>query len=754
MTDPNHEPHPIAVTPSRWHPLRILAALAIAALSFLPLANWIPGGYSDPDFAVLRDEWVSGTAVVLGVGVVLAILSRRIPPLWREGLATRLGDALWRHWTAYAFALALVVLVLSAIAATTIFVRRPSLIDEIAQLFQARIYAQGRLALPVGDHPEFFSTLHTVTREGKVFSQFPPGGPAMLALGVLAGAPWLVGPIAGALSVLLWAWCLRNAEPNPRVAALALALFALSPFAVFMSGTYMNHVTVLLWLNVTCAALAALTARDGVGRGVPDRVGRVGADGHASTHAAAPMGTESMTAERPPDATLKSGAAATALAAELPGDVPAAPPLPVRPWLGFLVGLGLGVAATIRPVDALAFAIPAGLWMLIRALRAPRRWAEAIPSGIGVALPILAMMWVHVHTTGRPLLFGYELLWGKEHGLGFHMAPWGIAHTPARGVELLNLYGTYMQAFLFETSLPGLIPFVVALALVPRLRPFDRFLLAGGVLLALAYFAYWHNGFFLGPRFLFPLVTVLTWWTARAIPIVASRVRAFRPGSLGYRTATWTLLAAVGLALLASLPAQADLYSRRFRTERWDVAAAARAKGIDSALVLVPETWESQFAVRMRALGVTAQAAEKTYRAVDACRLENALLDLERRGVRGESATRELFALLADSARVQRVELRSQANVRVRQGSNWTPRCLRILGENERGAIALAPFLHTPVPGLVFARDLHERDTVLLRMYPGRPVWVLRSDDGTLSGTPVLHPAPVDSLLQAWAALR
>lgn len=707
--EPSDAPRPAprvndGAMPSRWWPLRALAALVVATLSFFPVSNWIPGGYGDAEFGILRDEWIAGSFVVLGVGLVLAMLSRRIPALWRQGLASRLGDALWRRWWAYGATLALATFVLSAVTASALFARRPSIIDEIVQLAQARVYAAGHLATPVPAHQEFFTTLHTVTRDGKVFSQFPPGGPAMIALGVLLGAPWLLNPIVAAAGVLLWAWCLRRAEPNRRVAALALALFALSPFAVFMSGSYMNHVTTMTWLNLACAALAALWA--------------------SSARA------EGSDAEPP-----------TALA-------------PARPGLGFLVGLGLGVAATIRPVDALAFALPAGLWMLIRALREPRRWAEALPAGVGVALPILAMMWVHVNTTGKPLLFGYELLWGKEHGLGFHMAPWGIPHTPARGIEMLSLYGTYLQQCLFETSLPGLIPFIAALALVPRLRPYDRFLLASGLLVTLAYFAYWHNGFFLGPRFLYPLIPLLTWWTARALPAARARFAAFTPDSLGYRFAVWSMLAAVVMALAVNVPTRLSLYAKRNKTERWDVEGELRKAGARNAIVLVPETWESQFAVRMRALGITAQAAEKTYRAVDACRLEHALLDLEARRVTGAAATAELFALLPDSVNLDRVELPSQVKIRVHQGSGWSRRCMAILAENGRGALGLAPFMHTPVPGVLFARDLHERDAALFAEYPGRDVWVLRPSDGTLSGTPTLHRAPMDSLRKAWEAMR
>ena len=41
-------------------------------------------------------------------------------------------------------------------------------------------------------------------------------------------------------------------------------------------------------------------------------------------------------------------------------------------------------------------------------------------------------------TTGSPTRFGYEVLWGSGVNLGFHQAvPWGEAHTPLRGLELL-----------------------------------------------------------------------------------------------------------------------------------------------------------------------------------------------------------------------------------------------------------------------------------------------------------------------------
>src|SRR5215813_7377104 len=134
----------------------------------------------------LRTEWLSGTAIVVGAGVIYEIVSRRRafslprPPRPPEAL------------------IAIAALVLYAVIAAFIFQRRPILIDEIALVHQAEIFASGHLWLPAPQHPEFFSTLQMVTSNGRVYSQYPPGGPAMLVPFVFLHATWLAGPIFGA----------------------------------------------------------------------------------------------------------------------------------------------------------------------------------------------------------------------------------------------------------------------------------------------------------------------------------------------------------------------------------------------------------------------------------------------------------------------------------------------------------------------------------------------------------------------------
>ncbi|MGH7542215.1 MAG: hypothetical protein ACRELC_14570, partial [Gemmatimonadota bacterium] len=75
------------------------------------------------------------------------------------------------------------------------FARRPLLIDSMIQLFQAKMFAGGAASAPAPPLEAFFVAQHMMIDEGRWYSQYPPGHPAALALGVWLGAPWLV-PVA------------------------------------------------------------------------------------------------------------------------------------------------------------------------------------------------------------------------------------------------------------------------------------------------------------------------------------------------------------------------------------------------------------------------------------------------------------------------------------------------------------------------------------------------------------------------------
>src|SRR5690606_34555697 len=145
--------------------------------------------------------------------------------------------------------------------------------DEIIQVYQARIFASGRLWLPAPEHLEFTGAMHLIDHAGKVYGQFPAGGPAMLMLGTLAGAEWLVGPVFAAVSVILFARLLRRIEASDGAALAALLLFAFAPFTFFLSGSMMNHVTALTWLLAAALGLAIVSSEEQARPGVTFVIG-------------------------------------------------------------------------------------------------------------------------------------------------------------------------------------------------------------------------------------------------------------------------------------------------------------------------------------------------------------------------------------------------------------------------------------------------------------------------------------------------
>jgi hypothetical protein len=661
----------------------VLVAMLVAVLGFLPIINLIPGGHQAPWYAAAVSGWISGSAIVIGVGVVLAILSRRFKPLWRDRALDRLVDR-WRERPhRAALVVAIVGLALFLAIAHGVFDQRPLFIDELTQALQARIFADGMLWRASGPHPEFFSSLLMADVAGRHFSQFPAGGPAMLVPGVLLGAPWIVDPVYAAIGIVAFAAFLRVAEPRAGIAMSATVLLAFAPFTLFMSGSQMNHVPTLMWILLAMASLARV-----------------------------------MTSGLP------------------------------RPVFAFVSGLAFGCAATIRPVDALAFALPAGAWYLARALRDTRRWRDALAAAAGVAIPITLLLWVNHETTGKALLFGYQLVWGKSHNLGFHAAPWGMVHTPARGLELINSYLLQLQTYLYESPLPSLLPVIGALALTRKLAPFDRYLLASDGLLLAAYFGYWHDGAYLGPRFVYLLLPTLALYTARFFPLVRDR---FGSG-LAYRTIVYAAMCSVLIAATILVPLRARQYASSQTSMRRDVGAAAATAGVSHALVFVRESWGSQLIARLWALGVSRGETEMLYRNIDACMLEHRIDSLERVNVRGAVARDQLQLLLPDSSRLVKSPFSPDSSERYLRGYPYATECIGRINSDRGGFTLLLPTLLARRGDNVFARDLGARDSLLIREYPTRSLYLLRPQSAEVGAELRFYALTRDSLSRAWGS--
>jgi hypothetical protein len=660
-----------------------LAAMLLLVLGLLPIANWIAGGHQAPWYADRIEGWLSGGSIILGVVIIAGITLRRYPALWRAG-AWRTVARHWRRlgWRAD-LGIASVALAVYATVARVVLSAKPLLIDEIIQLYQARIFASGRLWLPAPAEPEFTGAMHLIDWGGKVYGQFPAGGPAMLALGTLLHLEWLIVPAFAALGVVAFARLLRLIEGRDGTALAALLLQAFAPMTVFLGGSMMNHVTALTWILLGAWALAAATV--------------------------------------------------TSRARALPA---------------LAMGLAFGVAATIRPLDGAVFALPAGAWLLWRARRGRPHVVALLASGVGIVLPLLALAWVNAAQTGDPLRFGYIEMWGRSHELGFHEAPWGFPHTPARGLELVNLYLLRLQTYLFEAPLPSLLFATAALWMARRLAPIDRWILLSCAGVMLAYWAYWHDGFYLGPRFFLPLVPWLALWSARL------------PAELAERTASLPLRRAVLVGGVASLvlggaqllPLRAAQYRNGMLSLRLDAADAARRAGVHDALVLVRESWGAQVVARMWGLGVSRVAAEQYYRTTDLCRLDAAVTDVEREGGGADALAAAIAPFRADSAKLVGLHISPDTTGRVLPGSTLTPSCTRRVQEDRAGFTLLAPLLVVR-DGNRYVRDLHGRDEELLRSDPGRDVWLLTKPEAVGSSLR-FERLNVDSARAEWHATQ
>ncbi len=630
--------------------------------SLVPFAALLPGGETDPLAAERLVDWLLGTLLCAGVGGLVAYVHhvRR-----RRGeIAPQVAVAVPPadpHSARVPLALVGGALVLYLLIALLVFSGRPLLIDEIVQVLQARTYAAGRLWDPVVEPRVFFSILHVVDLGSRVFGQYPAGGPAMLVPAAWLRVEWVTGPIAGALSVWLFWLLTRQTDP---LASRAWRTGATTLFALAPFGAFMfgSH------MNHATTLLWLMVAMVGLARAVSG-----------------------------PDA---------------------------RPRYAWLAGTGLGIAATIRPLDAVAFALPAAAWLLWRAFRGRQHVVALAASGLGVALPMVLLFWVNARTTGDAFTFGYDLLWGAGHGLGFHESPWGPVHTPLRGVELVGLSLSRLSTYLLETPFPALGPAIVGLWLSRSMRPMDRYLIVAGALLLGGYWAYWHDGFYLGPRFVFALLPMLILWSARSAPLVRDR--------LGPSSATWrglragvafgVLYAAVSVAFVRVPSYRNGMTSMRVHPE----AEAARA-GVSNALVLVQESWGAQLVVRLWEAGVSRSDTEVLYRGVDACVLEHTLRRAAEDSIGAPGLVSMLRRYLVDSSRLVPSDRSPDFTEKMMPGLRYSALCEQRIAEDRKGFLHLAPW-RLARDSNVYARWIPGREAEIAAAFPGRAVYRLRRE--------------------------
>ena len=224
---------------------------------------------------------VLGTCFALGLDTFSAS-RRRALRLVQLGLVTASSSAfllvLWRRawpartpgWLAHASATrtslwcAGLALAAAALVATLVLQSVPLSGDEGAYVFQAGMFAQGRLWWPVSPFQPYIAQPYIFPYEGRLISQYPPGWPAMLSAALASGVPpALVNPVVGALTILaLYRFAL--VQYGKEIALLAAAMTGVSAFFLFNSGSFYNGSVTALFAVLMAHSAARFLDRPGV----------------------------------------------------------------------------------------------------------------------------------------------------------------------------------------------------------------------------------------------------------------------------------------------------------------------------------------------------------------------------------------------------------------------------------------------------------------------------------------------------------
>jgi 4-amino-4-deoxy-L-arabinose transferase-like glycosyltransferase len=151
------------------------------------------------------------------------------------------------QWTVVA--LAFFAFFMSAHLSRTVFERLPHLEDEVAYLFQARVFARGDIVIETPNPRRAYWQPFVVDHEGLRFSKYTPGWSALLSPGVNLGQTWVINAFFALLTVAL-VYRLGSNIFNRDVGLIASGLTAFSPMALLLNSSLMGHTAALLFTTL------------------------------------------------------------------------------------------------------------------------------------------------------------------------------------------------------------------------------------------------------------------------------------------------------------------------------------------------------------------------------------------------------------------------------------------------------------------------------------------------------------------------
>lgn len=121
----------------------------------------------------------------------------------------------------------------------------PHVTDATSHLFQAKIFAAGRMWAPAPACPDAFWQPHVlITHSGKWFTKYTPGHALLLAAGIKLGLLKWVLPLC-LLIVVVSLGRLLEAYEGRSAARVGMVLLATSPLALLLGGSFMSHVSAM-----------------------------------------------------------------------------------------------------------------------------------------------------------------------------------------------------------------------------------------------------------------------------------------------------------------------------------------------------------------------------------------------------------------------------------------------------------------------------------------------------------------------------
>lgn len=494
---------------------RIAVVLVLSAAFSVSVMGYIP---RHAFTAYLAHVAVGGVLIVAHLTLVLALTQVRGP--FRD--THRLSPV----------APAVLTVVLASAMAWLAFERLPHVEDEVAYLFQAQTFAGGALTAPAPPEAALpgLDYYLLAVKDGRWFSVTAPGWPAVLALGALAGVPWLVNPLLAGLAVLLAAAITRRVAGRDQADLLAL-LMATSPWLIGGAATMMTH---SLTLALVLFAWWCVLRADDPGRRAWRQLLMAG---------------------------LALGWA-----------------FATRSLDGLVMGVVTGVWVLFGPRGSVARAAVYSLGcVLTGSLALAYNWAFTGSLARGPLDDYLVEHW-----KGGSNAYGFGPGIGPPGGWGT-LDVWP-GHSPLEGLVNTVNNITELQFEMLGWSVGSLI-LVYAFLVWQKPRLFDRAMVAVVAIVALVMFFYWFAGtFYIGPRYWYLTAFPLLFLSVRGFDAITARLGTDAEATLRLTSIVWVLCL---FGVMIFMPWRGVTKYYQFGTYHSSVRHAEEAGNFGNAIVLV-----------------------------------------------------------------------------------------------------------------------------------------------------------------------